>query len=307
LKDLKESNPVEVADYVVANKLVSEPAFRWWVPYTLKKRERIIAKIKTRCVRREQKFGIAIPKSVVEAIQLDNESGTTFWQDAIKKELGTNILPAIKILVEGEAPPVGSKEIPCHIVFDVKMDFTRKARYVAGGHVTDLPSSQTYASVVARDSVRIAFLIAALNDLDIMAADIQGAYLNAPCKERVHTVCGDEFGPEYRGRIAVIVKALYGLKTSSFAWRSHLAETLRDLGYFSCIEDYDVWMRPNTKPNGFQYYEYVHGRYLEYLTRSHGCTHEARSALYSLEEFHWATNTVSRGTGRSLHSPRSSK
>jgi hypothetical protein len=44
LKVLKESKPVEVADYVVANILASEPAFKWWVPYTLKKRERIIAK-----------------------------------------------------------------------------------------------------------------------------------------------------------------------------------------------------------------------------------------------------------------------
>jgi hypothetical protein len=44
----------------------------------------------------------------------------TYWKDAIKKELGTNILPAIKILDEGNVAPVGSKEIPCHIVFDVK-------------------------------------------------------------------------------------------------------------------------------------------------------------------------------------------
>jgi hypothetical protein len=35
LKDLKESNPVEVAEYVVANKLVHMPAFVWWVPHTL--------------------------------------------------------------------------------------------------------------------------------------------------------------------------------------------------------------------------------------------------------------------------------
>jgi hypothetical protein len=48
LKDLKESNPVDVAEYVVANKLGSEPAFKWWVPYRLRKKERIIVKIKTR-------------------------------------------------------------------------------------------------------------------------------------------------------------------------------------------------------------------------------------------------------------------
>jgi hypothetical protein len=65
-----------------------------------------------------------------------------------------------------------------------------------------------YASVLSRDSVSIAFLIAALNNLDTLTADVQGAYLNAPCKERVHTICGDEFGHEYKGRTAVIVKAL---------------------------------------------------------------------------------------------------
>ena len=45
----------------------------------------------------------------------------------------------------------GHKEIRYHIVFDVKMDFTRKARFVAGGHMTDAPSSLTYSSVVSRE------------------------------------------------------------------------------------------------------------------------------------------------------------
>ena len=69
---------------------------------------------------------------------------------------------------------VGYQEINCHMIFDIKMDreFTRKERLVAGGHMTDTPSSITYSSVVSRESVRIAFLIAALNDLEVFAADI---------------------------------------------------------------------------------------------------------------------------------------
>jgi Reverse transcriptase (RNA-dependent DNA polymerase) len=106
------------------------------------------------------------------------------------------ILPVLKIMNKGERAPVGYQQIPCHVVFDVKIDFTRKARFVAGGHVTAPPTTQTYASVVSRDSVRIAFLIAALNDLKLMAADVQGAYLNAKCHEKVYTVCGPEFGNE---------------------------------------------------------------------------------------------------------------
>ncbi len=92
------------------------------------------------------------------------------------------------------------------------MDFTRKARFVAGGHMTDPLTSLTYSSVVSRVSIRLAFLIAALNDLDILAADIGNAYLNAYTKEKVHTECGLEFGHELIGRTAIIVQTLYGLK-----------------------------------------------------------------------------------------------
>jgi hypothetical protein len=48
LADLKESNPVELAEYAVGNKLVSEPAFKGWVLFTIKKRDRISTKTTTK-------------------------------------------------------------------------------------------------------------------------------------------------------------------------------------------------------------------------------------------------------------------
>ena len=48
LKDVKEASPIELAEYAVANKIDKEPAFAWWVPYTLKKRQRIISKVKAK-------------------------------------------------------------------------------------------------------------------------------------------------------------------------------------------------------------------------------------------------------------------
>ena len=45
LKNLKESNPVELAEYAVLNNIAEEPAFAWWVPSTLKKRNRFISKV----------------------------------------------------------------------------------------------------------------------------------------------------------------------------------------------------------------------------------------------------------------------
>jgi hypothetical protein len=70
------------------------------------------------------------------------------------------------------SPPT-YQEIRCHMIFDVKMeDFRRKARFVAGGHTPDTPHAMTSASVVSRESVRVALTLAALNDLDFKMTDI---------------------------------------------------------------------------------------------------------------------------------------
>jgi hypothetical protein len=73
-------------------------------------------------------------------------------------------------------------------------NFRRKARLVANGNETDAPAALTYSLVVSRDSVRIALLIASLNDFELLAFDIQNAYLTADCRERVYTIVGREFG-----------------------------------------------------------------------------------------------------------------
>ena len=144
------------------------------------------------------------------------------------------------------------------MIFDVKFreNFRRKARLVAGGHMTETPATLTYSSVVSRDSVRIALTIAALNDLQVMSCDIQNAYLTADCREKIWTYAGPEFGSE-QGSIMFVRKALYGLKSSGAAFRAHLAETLHDISFCSTRADPDVWRRPAKKVNGKEYYEYI--------------------------------------------------
>ena len=116
-----------------------------------------------------------------------------------------------------ESSMIRYQEIRCHVIFDVKMDFTRKARFVAGGHTTDTSSSITYSSVVLRDSVRLAFLVAGLNDLDVLAGDVTNAYLNAKCREKIWFEGGIETG-EDKGKVLIVTHALYGLKSSGAAW-----------------------------------------------------------------------------------------
>jgi hypothetical protein len=110
-------------------------------------------------------------------------------------------------------------------------DLCRNARFVAGVHTTDTPHAMIYASVVSRESVRVALTLAALNDsddFDVKMADIENAYLMAPITEKVWTMLGTEF-VDYAGKRALIMRALYGLKSAGAAFRNHLAKYMKHL------------------------------------------------------------------------------
>ena len=67
MSDLKDSHPIECAEYSVSQGLLNDPAFNWWVGFVLKKQERIISLVKKRStcyLKRNEKFGIALPKKV---------------------------------------------------------------------------------------------------------------------------------------------------------------------------------------------------------------------------------------------------
>ena len=56
----------------------------------------------------------------------------------------------------------------------------------------------------------------------------------------------------------LVVRALYGLKSSGATFRAFLVETLYDLGYKSSVADPDVWLRPAIKEkDGFNFWEYI--------------------------------------------------
>ncbi|KAL7531098.1 hypothetical protein ACHAXR_003843 [Thalassiosira sp. AJA248-18] len=77
LKVLKESNPVEVAEYEKSCGISHEPAFSWWVPFTLRKRDRIIAAINSRAAKKTHKYGLEIPTSFEHAKRINKENGNT--------------------------------------------------------------------------------------------------------------------------------------------------------------------------------------------------------------------------------------
>jgi hypothetical protein len=124
LADLKESHPIETTEYAVTKGINFEPAFNWWVPHVLKKRDRIISLVRkwTTCnLKRTHKFAIEVPKTVKEALALDRKNGNTLWADAIAKEM-REVRIAFNILLDGHSAPIGYQKIPCHMIFDVKME-----------------------------------------------------------------------------------------------------------------------------------------------------------------------------------------
>lgn len=113
-----------------------------------------------------------------------------------------------------------------------------------------------YSTVVARDLVRIMLLVAALNELDLKAVDIQNAFLTTPNKEKHYMIAGPEFGAHAR-KFFIVVKALYGLKLEGASFRSYLAERLDNMNFKLLFADPGVWMRSATKSNGEKYYKYI--------------------------------------------------
>ena len=96
--------------------------------------------------------------------------------------------------------------------------------------------------MVSRESVRIALLLAGLNELEVRLTDIGNAYLTAATTERCYIVARDEFGPDLKGRVLKIVRALYGLKSAGASFHAHLANVLRNIMHFMpCEADPDVW------------------------------------------------------------------
>jgi hypothetical protein len=99
-----------------------------------------------------------------------------------------------------------------------------------------------YSSVVSHDSVC----------LEILSAEIESAYLNAPTKETIYMIVGPEFGQGKEGQPVMIVQPLYGFRSSGAQWHDHLAASFK-----ACKADADVYMRPVFKADGSKYYEYV--------------------------------------------------
>jgi hypothetical protein len=119
------------------------------------------------------------------------------------------------------------------------------------------PATITYVSVVPRKTVCIALLMTTLNELNVDVGDVLNAYITDPISEKVWTVLGLELSID-AGKSAIIVCALYGLKSAGAAFCAHLASFMHQMGYTSCKADHDLWNKAETRPaDNLRYYAYI--------------------------------------------------
>ncbi len=109
----------------------------------------------------QYKFGVRVPRTYHEALEIDNECGNRLWQEAIDKEM-EQIMEYKVFRDHGKnvCAPAGYKQICVHLVFDVKYDLRQKARLVAGGHLTDPSKEDVYSGVVSLCSISICMVLA---------------------------------------------------------------------------------------------------------------------------------------------------
>jgi Reverse transcriptase (RNA-dependent DNA polymerase) len=88
----------------------------------------------------------------------------------------------------------------------------------------------------------VAFL-AELNNLQLWSTDVSNAYLEAFTKEKLYVIAGPEMGNHRLDHLLVLHKALYGLRTSGARWHDRLFDCLREMGFFPCKAESDIWMR----------------------------------------------------------------
>ena len=244
-----EDSPIELAICAAKNKLLDTPG--WRLP-GLKK----MAKTQKRLIRLANQaklhsfrttpiyvFGVLAPRNMQQALEIDAANGDTKWADAVAVEM--SMIHSYNTFTDkgkGHKPSQDYKKIRVHIVFACKHDGRRKARLVAGGHLTDTPIDSVYSSVVPLHGMRILTFLAELNGNQAWATDIGNAHLESHTQEKVCIIAGPEFG-DLEGHTLIITKALCGLRSSGLRWAERFSDVLRSMGFFPSKALSDMWMR----------------------------------------------------------------
>ena len=97
-------------EYAVQSRISKEQVFVWWMYHVVKKRNQIIAKIKSKYWTRTHKLGTKVPEIIEMAEMYDTENGNNLWWDAILKEMANIILTFELFDIEEKKIPPGFQQ-----------------------------------------------------------------------------------------------------------------------------------------------------------------------------------------------------
>jgi hypothetical protein len=194
-----------------------------------------------------------VARIYAKAVRLNKPNDNILWQEAIDLEL-QQIYKYDTFVDFGHHTsakvPQEYKKIRVHFVFDVKHDGRHKSRLIADGHLTAVTIESVYSGVVSLRGFRLVMFMADQNNFEFWATDIGNAYLEALTAEKVYIIAGLKFG-EVEGHSLVIIKALYGLRSSGSRWHDRFAYCMSELGFFPWKTEPDIWMRKSE--NAYEY------------------------------------------------------
>ena len=219
------------------------------------------------------KYGIEVPKSTKHAEELDAQHGNSLWKEAYQKEIVSLLsLGCLDFRPPDSKPGPDYQFVKLTMIYEVKQDGCCKARLVTGGHLVDPRGISTRSTIVKGVSVHLLDVIAHRDNLKVLCVDVGNAFITAPCLEKVYSRAGPEFGDRHDS-VMVLMKALYGLQSSSRAFHGHFADFLRSMGFCSVRYDCDIWMWMREDGTG---YDYI-------------CTHVDDFKIVAHDPDHWLT------------------
>ena len=152
LNRLKKCLPLKTTEFDVAKGIDDEPTFKWWVPYTLRRRDSVASRVNKKISMITHKHGAELPISVAQTKKLDEKTGNNLWMDRINREIKT-LKVAFVVLENGDKIKFVHNKASGRLVFYARMTLEWKDRCVKDGRRTPKPKWSTFSRVVSRERV----------------------------------------------------------------------------------------------------------------------------------------------------------
>ena len=169
---IKKDDPVTLAKCAENNNLQNKAVWKWAQrhinrPQRFQRmlRQAVLQKKNSNTIKCQ--FGVRVPRSIKEALKLDELNGNNCWKDAIETKLRAlweehNCFKRVDSMSD---IPDGCNCIPLLWAFAVKFDGRHRAQCVAGGHITPDLDDDLHSGVVDFETVRLTFVAAVFGSI----------------------------------------------------------------------------------------------------------------------------------------------